>query len=166
MRVWNIFQHAVQPSILLDHHGRFSLQLLTKAGLLDVPAWYVAGKVANDQSGIDYRKFSDEESPSLLSSVQPRATYLVDYLIQPRLADVQCFRCIVSLVHYCSLVLSMCCITGSVAHACSKLWHCRGAAVRGVPAGALCGDQALPGLQEARQPGELPEKPIFDDGTL
>ena len=36
---------------------RFSLQILTKAGLLDVPAWYVAGKVANDQSGIDYREF-------------------------------------------------------------------------------------------------------------
>lgn len=31
------------------------LQLLTKAGLLNVPAWYAAGKVSAEQSGIDWR---------------------------------------------------------------------------------------------------------------
>lgn len=36
-----------------------TLQILTKAGVLNVPAWYAAGKVSADQSNIDWR-----ESPS------------------------------------------------------------------------------------------------------
>ncbi len=31
------------------------MQLLTKAGVLNVPAWYAAGKVADETDGIDWR---------------------------------------------------------------------------------------------------------------
>jgi hypothetical protein len=36
-----------------------TLQILTKVGVLNVPAWYAAGKVSAEQSNIDWR-----ESPS------------------------------------------------------------------------------------------------------
>ena len=33
-----------------------TLQILTKAGVLNVPAWYAAGKVSAEQSNIDWRE--------------------------------------------------------------------------------------------------------------
>ena len=60
-----------------------TLQILTKAGVLNVPAWYAAGKVSAEQSNIDWRE--SPSRPSCCTALQTPAC-----LCSQALAPVWC----------------------------------------------------------------------------